>query len=154
MPHDRTSRRCGAIVCILFMLAATHAAASQDLPLIPVKLGLSSMSATDRATLWKRVDDWATADSLLEFCGKKLNIYRRGWNAVTACVETTSLRKVGTIFRAKKASYLKILEGNYPDPEKKKTFCDGLTPQLKDYVRIINAQISEADGMCRACLFC
>ena len=148
------SIRLSLVACILALAVGSPAGRAQDGELIPVKLGLNTMNATDRATLWKRVDDWATADSLLEFCGRKMNIYGRGWKAVSACIETPSLRKVGTIFRAKKNSYLKILDGNYPGPEKKKAFCDGLAPQLKEYTRIINAQIAEADGMCRACLFC
>lgn len=118
------------------------------------KMGVSSLSAADQVTLWRRVDEWATADSLLDFCGTKMNIFQRGWKAVTACVETPSLRKVGNIFRSKKGSYLKILEGNYPDAEKKKAFCSGLGSKLKDYQRIINAQIEEARGMCDACLWC
>lgn len=135
---------------LLMLLTLTAATASPA----EAKMGISSLSRADQVTLWKRVDEWATADSLLDFCGTKMNIFQRGWKAVTACVETPSLRKVGNIFRSKKGSYLKILEGNYPDAEKKKAFCDGLGPKLKDYQRIINAQIDEARGMCDACLWC
>lgn len=121
---------------------------------VAAKVGIGTMSGADQATLWKRVDEWATADSLLEFCGTKMGIYRRGWNAVIPCVETPSLRKVGTIFRAKKNTYLKVLGDSYPDADKKKAFCDGMAPRLKEYSRIINAQIAEAKGMCDACLWC
>lgn len=141
-------------LCLLFVIAIGQPGRAGETGLVKVKMGISSLNSADRTNLWKRVDDWATADSLLEFCGRKLNIYRRAWNAVTACVETPSLRKVGTVFRAKKASYIKILEGNYPDAEKKKVFCDGFATRLTEYARIINAQIAEADGMCKACLFC
>ncbi len=154
MPYCRTSHRLGTIVSTFLVLFMAQGTAAQEAGLIPVKLGLNTMNATDLATLWKRVDDWSRADSLLEFCGRTMNIYNRGWKAVAPCIETPSLRKVGTIFRAKRTSYLKILQGNYPDAEKKKAFCDGLTPQLKEYQRIINAQIAEAKGMCDACLWC
>jgi hypothetical protein len=148
----------GRLVAVLLALsvciAASEALRASEAQLIPARVGIGTLSKQEQVNLWKRVDDWATADSLLEFCGTKLNIYKRGWNAVTQCVETQDLRKVGNIFRAKKNSYIKILEGNYPDAEKKKAFCDGMGPRLKDYARIINAQIAEAKGMCDACLWC
>ncbi|MGQ0671701.1 MAG: hypothetical protein ACT4N2_02310 [Hyphomicrobium sp.] len=147
-------RRWMAALAFCILLSAAVGAPAGDATLVEVKLGISTLSATDRGTLWKRVDEWATADALLDFCGTKMNIYRRGWVAVSPCVETPSLKKVGTIFRAKKANYLKILETSYPDAEKKKVFCDGLGSRLKDYQRIINAQIAEAKGMCDACLWC
>ncbi len=59
-----------------------------------------------------------------------------------------------TIFRAKRTSYLTILQQNNPDAEKKKAFCGGLTKQLGDYGGIINAHIAEDKGMCDACLWC
>ena len=131
-----------------------HPADSRDAGLVPVKLGISTLSAADQAKLWKRVDEWATADSLLDFCGHKMNIYRRGWNAVSACVDVSSLRRVGFLFRAKRTGYLKTLEAKYAEPEKKKALCDGLGTQLTEYQRILNAQIAEAAGMCKACLWC
>jgi hypothetical protein len=148
------SGRLGAIACCALILAGAPATGAEEARLVPVKLGLYTLSLADRASLWKRVDEWATADSLLDFCGTKLNIYVRAWKAVTACVDTPSLRKVGTVFRAKRSNYLKILQTKYAEAEQKKAFCDGLGPQLKEYARIINLQIAEADGMCRACLWC
>jgi hypothetical protein len=121
---------------------------------VAAKVGIGTMSAADQATLWTRVDDWARADSLLEFCGTKMNIYKRGWAAVSPCVETPSLRKVGSMVRSKKSEYLRILEGNYNFAGKKQAFCDGFSPTLKEYARIINASIAEAKGMCAVCLWC
>lgn len=144
----------GLSLALGWVLAPLSRGQAQESRLTLAKVNIQTLSRSEQVNLWKRVDDWATADSLLEFCGTRLNVYKRGWNAVTACVETQDLRKVGHIFRSKKSSYIKILEGNYPDAEKKKAFCDGFAPRLKDYARIINAQIAEAKSMCDACLWC
>jgi hypothetical protein len=128
--------------------------ADREPRVIEVKMGIDSLSAVDQGKLWQRLDDYAKADSLLEFCGRKMNLYRRTWNAVSPCVETSALKKVGGIFISKKKRYLEILGGNYPDEEKKKALCDGMAPQLKTYVSILEQHITEASGMCSACLWC
>ncbi len=120
----------------------------------PVKLGIPDMSKSDRDILWQRVDEYATVDALQEFCGNKLNLTRRAWNAVVDCVETPSLRKVLSVFRAKKTQYMKAWETAHGDAEKKKTLCDGWKVKLGEYAKIIDGQIAEAASMCRACLFC
>ena len=122
--------------------------------LTDVKLGLNSMNKTDRATLWRRVDEYATVDALQEFCGRKLNLQRRTWAAVSPCVEVTSLRKVAAVFRAKKAEYIKGWETAHGEPEKKKTLCETWRPKLVEYAKVIDAHIAEARSMCNACIFC
>lgn len=142
-------------LAILLLLVAGHAGAqSNDGAIISVKMGLDSLSAGDQTKLWSRLDDYAKADSILEFCGRKLNLYKRTWNALSPCVETPALRKVGASFLAKKSKYLEILGGNYPDAEKKKVFCDGFQTQMKSYATIIDKDIAEARGMCDACMWC
>ena len=122
--------------------------------LVEVKLGLNSMNKTDRATLWRRVDEYATVDALQEFCGRKLNLQRRTWAAVSPCVEVASLRKVAAVFRTKKSEYIKGWETAHGDPEKKKALCDTWRPKLLEYQKVLDAHISEAATMCSACLFC
>lgn len=122
--------------------------------LVEVKMGLESMSKSDRDTLWRRVDEYATVDALQEFCGRKLNLQRRTWAAVSPCVETKSLRRVANVFRSKKAEYLKGWETNYADDEKKKTVCDTWKPKLIEYQKVIESHISEARSLCDACIFC
>lgn len=122
--------------------------------LTDVKLGLNSMNKTDRATLWRRVDEYATVDALQEFCGRKLNLQRRTWAAVSPCVEVTSLRKVAAVFRAKKAEYIKGWETAHGEPEKKKALCETWRPKLVEYAKVIDAHIAEARSMCNACIFC
>lgn len=132
--------------------ATDHAAAN---PLLTeVKLGLNSMNKTDRATLWRRVDEYATVDALQEFCGRKLNLQRRTWAAVSPCVEVTSLRKVAAVFRAKKAEYIKGWETAHGEPEKKKALCETWRPKLVEYAKVLDAHIAEARSMCNACIFC
>lgn len=122
--------------------------------LVPVKLGIPDMSKADRATLWQRVDEYATVDALQEFCGNKLNLPRRAWNAVVDCVETPSLRKVLSVFRAKKTEYMKAWETAHGEADKKKALCDSWKDKLVEYKKIIDGQIAEAANLCRACLFC
>ena len=122
--------------------------------LIAVKMGLNSLSKADRAKLWERVDEYATVDAIQEFCGRKLNLQRRTWAAVAACVEVTSLRRVASVFRAKKAEYLKGWEETHGEPEKKKALCDTMRPRLVEYQKIIDSHISEARTMCSVCIFC
>lgn len=129
-------------------------ATSSHAQLVEVKLGIESLNKTDRAKLWTRVDEYATVDALLEFCGRKLNLQRRTWNAVSPCVEVKSLRKVAAVFRAKKSEYVKAWETAFNEPEKKKALCDSQKPKLAEYTRILNAHISEASTMCSACIFC
>jgi hypothetical protein len=129
-------------------------AQSGEAALVDVKLGLNSISKTERDTLWRRVDEYATVDALLDFCGKKLNLQRRTWVAVAPCVEVSSLRKVAAVFRAKKSNYVKAWEQAFGEPDKKKTLCDSQKPKLAEYTRILDAHISEAATMCSACLFC
>ncbi len=145
---------CTLTVCAL-AAAATFARAGNENPaLIEVKLGLNTMNKTDRATLWRRVDEYATVDALQEFCGRKLNLQRRTWAAVSPCVEVSSLRKVAAVFRTKKSEYIKGWETAHGDPEKKKALCDTWRPKLLEYQKVLDAHISEAATMCSACLFC
>jgi hypothetical protein len=152
-------RAFGAVLCTLAVCllaaAATFARAGDQSPLlVEVKLGLNSMNKTDRATLWRRVDEYATVDALQEFCGRKLNLQRRTWAAVSPCVEVTSLRKVAAVFRSKKSEYIKGWETAHGDPEKKKALCDTWRPKLLEYQKVLDAHIAEAATMCSACIFC
>ncbi|MGE0023629.1 MAG: hypothetical protein AB7S70_08375 [Hyphomicrobium sp.] len=122
--------------------------------LVEVKMALESITKAQRSELWRRVDEYATVDALLDFCGRKLNLQRRTWAAVSPCVEVTSLRKVASVFRNKKAEYIKAWETAFADADKKKTLCDSQKPKLTEYTRILDAHISEARSMCDACLFC
>lgn len=145
----------GAVAVTIVALAGLIGGAEpSEADLVEVKLGLNSISKTERATVWRRVDEYATVDALLEFCGRKLNLQKRTWAAVSPCVETSSLRKVAAVFRAKKAEYIKAWEQAFGEPDKKKTLCDAQKPKLAEYTRILDAHISEAATMCSACLFC
>jgi hypothetical protein len=129
-------------------------AAETRMAYLEVKMGLESISKEQRADLWRRVDEYATVDALLEFCGRKLNLQKRTWAAVSPCVEVTSLRKVASVFRAKKAEYVKAWETAFGDPDKKKTLCQNQKPKMAEYTRILDAHIAEAASMCNACIFC
>lgn len=148
-----TRMLCGWMLAVLLVSGAVPAGAG-DGSIMPVKMGLDSMSAADQAKLWTRLDDYAKADSILDFCGRKLNLYRRTWNAISPCIETAALRKVGAVFNAHRKNYIEILGKNYPDDEKKKAFCSGYESQLKTYVTIIEKDLSEARTMCDACMWC
>lgn len=157
-------RRAGAWLAMLVLVAVaaiawTGAGSRAGAPrieanLLEAKMGLESMSKSDRDKLWSRVDEYATVDALQEFCGRKLNLQRRTWAAVSPCVETKSLRRVANVFRAKKAEYLKGWETNYADDEKKKAICDTWKPKLVEYQKVIESHISEARSLCDACIFC
>jgi hypothetical protein len=147
----------GAWLAVLAILAAfglARAADTRPAALIQAKIGLDTITKTQRTELWRRVDEYATVDALLEFCGRKLNLQRRTWAAVSPCVEVRSLRKVAAVFRAKKAEYVKAWETAFAEPEKKKTLCDSQKPKLAEYTRILDAHIAEAATMCSACIFC
>jgi hypothetical protein len=142
-----------AAACLLALLRA-QAGTAETGGITPVKLGLDSISKTERANLWKMVDEYATVDALQEFCGAKLNLQRRAWRAVSACVEASSLKRVFSVFRTKKAEYLKAWETLHGEPERKKEICDRFRVKLGEYARIINGQIAEAASLCRNCFFC
>jgi hypothetical protein len=146
--------RLAAVVALIAVLGLARAAAGERTGLIEVKMGLGSMSKTDRATLWKRLDEYATVDALQEFCGKKLNLQKRTWAAVSPCVEVSSLRKVAAVFRAKKSEYIKAWETAHGEPEKKKLLCDSWQTKLTEYAKIIDSHIAEAATMCSVCVFC
>jgi len=147
-------RRLTGLACLLVAFAWTAPGVAQTESIIPVKLGLNSMSKSDRATLWKRVDQYATVDALQEFCGRRLNLRRRAWRAVGTCVTRSSFRKVLRVFRSKKAKYIKEWEAVHGEPERKKELCDSWQKKLRNYARIINGQITEAASLCRSCIFC
>jgi hypothetical protein len=147
-------QRLTAVAALMAVLGLAHAVAGERTGLIEVKMGLGSMSKTDRATLWKRLDEYATVDALQEFCGKKLNLQKRTWAAVSPCVEVSSLRKVAAVFRAKKSEYIKAWETAHGEPEKKKLLCDSWQTKLTEYAKIIDSHIAEAATMCSVCVFC
>ena len=134
--------------------AWTVPGAAQTEGVISVKLGLNSMSKSERATLWKRVEQYATVDALQEFCGRKLNLRQRAWKAVGTCVTRSSFRKVLRVFHSKKAKYVKEWEAVHGEPERKKELCDTWNSKLHEYSRIISGQIAEAASLCRSCIFC
>ena len=121
---------------------------------VPVKLGFGYMGKAETADLWKRVDEYATVDALQEFCGNKLNLQRRAWRAVSACIEVPALRKVLAVFNQKKADYLKAWQTIHGEEERKKLVCERFKTKLAEYSKIISGQLSEAATMCRNCLFC
>jgi hypothetical protein len=146
--------RLTAVAALVAALGLAHAAAGESGALIQVKMGLGSLSKTDRATLWKRLDEYATVDALQEFCGRKLNLQKRTWAAVSPCVDVSSLRKVAAVFRAKKSEYIKAWETAHGEAEKKKALCDGWQAKLTEYAKIIDSHIAEAKTMCDVCVFC
>jgi hypothetical protein len=112
------------------------------------------MSKAEQSNLWNLVDQYATVDALQEFCGKKLNLQRRAWRAVSGCVEPAALRRVFSAFSTKKAEYLKAWESVHGEPEAKKKICEQFRLKLIEYAKIMSGQISEAATMCRNCFFC
>ena len=108
------------------------------------KVGITDMSKTQQADLWKLVDEYATVDALQEFCGTKLNLQRRAWRAVGTCVEPTSLRKVIGTFKTKKDGYLKQWETLHGQPDAKKAVCERFKTKLAEYSKIMSGQINEA----------
>jgi hypothetical protein len=139
---------------VAIVLAAALPGRAQEAAIVEVKLGISSMSKTEQANLWRMVDEYATVDALQEFCGNKLNLQRRAWRAVAACVEVTSLRRVLSEFRKKKSEYLQAWQTLHGEEEKKKAVCERFKVKLGEYARIMKGQIEEAASMCRNCFFC
>ena len=139
-----------------FAAAAFGAGASIAQPgaIEPVKLGFDSMSETQQADLWKRVDEYATVDALQEFCGAKLYLQRRALSAVGTCIEGSALRKVFATFRSKKAEYLKAWETLHGEPEHKKELCGRFKSKLAEYTKIMSGEIAQAASACRNCFFC
>src|SRR5262245_1692531 len=119
-----------ALCLIAGAAAAGHSSAPDPSGIVLVKLGIKDMSTTEQANLWKLVDEYATVDALQEFCGTKLNLQRRAWNAVATCVEPTSLRQVFGKFRTKKAEYLKQWETLHGEAEAKKSVCERFKGKL------------------------
>lgn len=143
-----------ALAHLAVVLTAAQAGTAPSDGIIPVKLGLQSMSKAERANLWKLVDEYATVDALQEFCGTNLNLQRRAWRAVSSCVEASSLKRVFAAFRTKKAEYLKAWETLHGEPDKKKVVCERFRAKLGQYARVMSGQIAEAASMCRNCFFC
>lgn len=143
-----------AVACVVVAVAGARAGSAPPDGIVEVKLGLNSMSKTDRANLWKLVDEYATVDALQEFCGTNLNLQRRAWRAVASCVEAASLKRVFSAFRSKKAEYLKAWETLHGEPEKKRLVCERFKGKLGQYSKVMSGQIAEAASMCRNCFFC
>jgi hypothetical protein len=146
----------GTIAAAAFLAAAAAAPARPMAvsPVVPVKLGFTAMNKTEQDNLWKMVDQYATVDALQEFCGNKLNLQRRVWRAVAACVEAPALRRVNSVFASKKAEYLKAWQTLHGEEERKKIVCERFKTKLSEYSKIITGQIAEAASMCRNCFFC
>lgn len=148
----------GWLVAAACMLVGAAAAGQSTPPdqsgIVLVKLGITDMSKTEQANLWKLVDEYATVDALQEFCGTKLNLQRRAWLAVATCVEPQSLKKVFSKFRSKKGEYLKQWETLHGAPEAKKAVCERFKPKLTEYSKIMSGQINQAATACRNCFFC
>ena len=145
---------CALLAFLGIALAGTRADTAPPAGVVQVKLGFDAMSKQERANLWKMVDQYATVDALQEFCGKKLNLRRRAWRAVGACVERRAFRRVLSVFRTKKSEYLKAWEELHGEPEAKKKLCEQFRVKLVEYAKIMSGQISEAATMCRNCFFC
>lgn len=154
MPKPRLIGWFIASFCIAAMLGPILPGRAQESAIVQVKLGISSMTKTEQANLWRMVDEYATVDALQEFCGNKLNLQRRAWRAVAACVEVASLRRVLSEFRKKKSEYLQAWQTLHGEEEKKKVVCERFKVKLGEYARIMKGQIEEAASMCRNCFFC
>lgn len=143
-----------AAAALIAVAGLAHATAGEPSGLIQAKVGINTLNAKDQAELWRRLDEYATVDALQEFCGRKLNLQRRTWAAVSPCVDVSSLRKVASVFRAKKSEYIKAWETAHGEPEKKKALCESWKTKLAEYSKIIDAHIAEARSMCDVCVFC
>ncbi len=151
-----TVRHLGGCIAIALAFVALTTARAQETRLpgvVEVKLGFDAMTKEERANLWKMVDQYATVDALQEFCGKNLNLQRRAWRAVGACVERNAMKRVFSVFRTKKAEYLKAWKDLHGEPEKKEALCKQFKVKLLEYAKILRVQISESAKMCRNCFF-
>src|SRR5262245_20419745 len=156
MPYSLRLWLIAATACLAAVITVAHARAPDGIAagIQPVKLGFEAMSKADQQNLWKLVDEYATVDALQEFCGNNLNLQRRAWRAVGACVDPRALRRVISVFRTKKAEYLKSWQDLHGEAEKKKLVCDRFKIKLGEYSKIMSGQINEAATMCRNCFFC
>lgn len=142
-------------ICVLAGAAIAEQSSVADMSGIQlVKLGIKDMSNAEQTNLWKLVDEYATVDALQEFCGTKLNLQRRAWIAVSACVEPASLKSVFAKFRTKKGEYLKQWETLHGEAEAKKAVCERFKTKLAEYSKIMSGQINQAATACRNCFFC
>ncbi len=145
---------CALVACMGIALASARADTAAPAGIVQVKLGFDAMSKEERANLWKMVDQYATVDALQEFCGKNLNLQRRAWRAVGACVERNAMKRVFSVFRKKKSEYLKAWQELHGEPDAKKKLCEQFQVKLGEYAKIMSGQISEAAKMCSNCFFC
>lgn len=152
---ERNAAVVGALVAATLVLVGAAAAGQPaEEGIVLVKLGIKDMGKAEEANLWKLVDEYATVDALQEFCGTKLNLQRRAWLAVNACVEPTSLKLVFAKFRTRKGEYLKQWETLHGEPEAKKSVCERFKTKLAEYSKIMSGQINQAATACRNCFFC
>lgn len=143
------------ILAVLMPLGpSARSAETADAHVVPVKLGLNSLSAADRTKFWQRVDAYASIDAVHQFCGKNLNLVRRTWMVVSPCIETTSLHRVRSVFLSKRATYRKGWDTAYADAEKQKAACVTLKPRLEEWTKLLNTHLAEARALCSACIFC
>lgn len=159
--QEKFGRHAGTAGWLVVAICALAGAAVAEQSSVPdpsaiqlIKLGIKDMSKAEQANLWKLVDEYATVDALQEFCGTKLNLQRRAWIAVSACVEPTSLKSVFSKFRTRKGEYLKQWETLHGEAEAKKAVCERFKTKLAEYSKIMSGQINQAATACRNCFFC
>ena len=130
-----------ALCCGLWPGSGHGERLSQNAALVPVKMGISSLNKTDQATLWRRVDEYATVDALLEFCGRSSTCsgaHGRSWRPVSRSPRCARSRTCSAPRRRVRQG----LGEGVPRPRKEEDACAKLQkPKFAEYTKILDAHI-------------
>lgn len=139
---DGTSR---AISAILLGVAVAASATAIGSGARAGTLTFDSFSPAQKAQFWSRLDKLAVYESSARVCGKGMNVESRFQAAVRDCLTADTLSRVVTTYRQKLSQSTKTADKSSCGKDE--------APRILAETRVsADKMVSEAAGMCKACL--
>ena len=134
------------LIFVLFLLIPSQLNAETNL-LQYVKVGASDITKEQRQQVWKLMDQYAQAETVLRTCSRSSNIENRIFNAIEKCVNEKTINMMRSYFKERMSVY---------QPQLLKSDCNEpiIKNQTTSMRKAIDDLVKRAKQLCDECLLC
>ena len=134
-----------AIFTIILFLNTSLRAENQFIH--QVKVGVEDITPDQRTKVWKLMDQYAQAETVLRTCSSSSNIENRIFRAIEKCVDTRSINMMRSYFKKRMSVYQpQLLKSDCGEP-----IIKGQTTSMR---KAIDDLVKRAKQLCDECLLC
>ncbi len=134
------------LLIILFCFSTSLSLANEKL-LHQVKVGVEDITKEQKDIVWKLMDQYAQAETVLRTCSQSSKIEKRIFTAIEPCVNTNTLNSMKTYFHERLKVY---------GPQLIKEDCQEpiIKNEIDKMTKAINELVNRARKLCAECIFC